>query len=204
MTRNEEQKGIRSFIGIFPPPEVQQQIEQVQALLEAEASRVKWEPEGKFHITMKFLGNVSPANLELMQKILSEKLHDLPSFEIRLATVGCFPTIQNPRVFWIGPSSHDDISTITSCFHIIEVTCDQIGIKKEERSFHPHVTLGRAKGNRSGTVAPEKQTPRLIKLLESVTFEPMAFRCRQISVMRSTLHTSGSSYATQYTIPLKQ
>ena len=198
------QNGIRSFIGIFPPPEIQSAVEKVQSLLKVDGANVKWEPKEKFHVTMKFLGSVFPQNIKQIQKLLTDNLESLLPFEIALTSVGCFPSPNNPRVFWIGSSALDENVSLKTCFELIEKACIESGCEKEVRPFHPHITLGRTKGRQPATSASGNVSPRLINILESATFEPMTFRCRQVSVMRSILHPSGSSYSTQCTIPLKQ
>ena len=187
-------KGVRTFIGIFPPPEIQSAVSQVQALLKDNNFRVRWEIENKFHVTLKFLGNILPAQGEQIQSLLMDAGRSVARFEVRLTRVGCFPTVEAPKIVWIG-SGREENAPLTECSGIVDRLCISAGHKKEERAFLPHMTLGRAKGKMSGT---------LIKRIENTTFEPIQFLCTELLVMKSDLSPSGSAYSQLFTIPLKQ
>ncbi|HTR81623.1 MAG TPA: RNA 2',3'-cyclic phosphodiesterase [Bacteroidota bacterium] len=186
-------KGIRTFIGIFPPPEVQATISRVQHGLKKEDSAVKWEVENKFHATVKFLGDVLPGQLQELQSALTESSKTLPQFSVKLSTVGCFPDRNNPRIVWIGSNS-DENAPLTECAAAVNELCVSKGFKKNDRAFHPHITLGRTKG---------KLSNGLIKTIENATFEPIQFFCKELLVMKSNLSPSGSAYSRLSTIPLK-
>jgi 2'-5' RNA ligase len=185
-------KGIRTFIGIFPPFHVQSAISSILLPLKPDAPAIRWEEQKKFHVTMKFLGNVMPEQLHQLRLFLDETIRSIHRFEIQLATIGCFPAVHSPKVVWIG-SSEDKNTPIVDCFNAVERACISAGFKKEERSFHPHITVGRVKG---------KISENLIKKIENTTFEPLQFLCTELLIMKSDLSPSGSAYSQLSSIPL--
>ena len=185
-------KGIRTFIGIFPPPHVQSAIADILSPLKPRASALRWEKQEKFHVTMKFLGDVLPAQLHQLRSFLIQECSSVCRFEIYLTTIGCFPTMHAPKIVWLG-SSGDDNARLGDCFEAVESACSSAGFKKDERSFHPHITLGRVKEN-----IPES----LITKIENTTFEPLQFLCTELLIMKSDLSPSGSAYSQLSSISL--
>lgn len=186
-------KGVRTFLGIFPPPEIQSKIADVQSSFNIDGSGVRWELQSKFHVTLRFLGDVAEKRLQELQVFLHKEAATIPPFETRLLRVGCFPSDRSPKIVWIG-SSRDENAELVRCFSAIDTSCTRAGFKKEERVFHPHITLGRVKG---------KVSENLIKLIENTTFEPLKFPCTELLVMKSDLSPSGSTYSKQCSISLK-
>jgi 2'-5' RNA ligase len=192
-------KGLRTFIGIFPPPEIQRTIAAIQSSFKVDNSLVRWESQNKFHITVKFLGDVAEKQLGQLQSVLDAAAGTIPPFEITLLSVGCFPSVHSPKIVWIG-SPPDDNPDIVRCFGAVEDACAEVGFKKNERAFHPHITLGRVKGLRPRR---GKISGNLIKTIENTTFEPLIFPCTELLIMKSDLSPSGSTYSKQRTISLK-
>ena len=185
-------KGTRTFIGIFPPPHVQSAIADILLPLKPDAPAIRWEKQEKFHVTMKFLGDVLPEQLHQLQSFLIQEDHSIHRFEILLTTIGCFPTMHSPKIVWIGSSGKEN-NRLVDCFSAVESICTSAGFKKDERAFHPHITLGRVKGNISES---------LIKKIENTTFEPLQFLCTELLIMKSDLSPSGSAYSQLSSIPL--
>ncbi len=185
-------KGIRTFIGIFPPPHVQSAIADILLPFRPDAPAIRWEKQEKIHITMKFLGDVMPEQLRQLQSFLNQEGRSIRRFAIPLTTIGCFPIEHSPKIVWIG-SSGDENALLINCFKAVENACTSAGFKKEERSFHPHITLGRVKG---------KISENLIKKIENTTFEPLQFLCTELLIMKSDLSPSGSAYSQLFSIPL--
>jgi len=192
-------KGLRTFIGIFPPLEIQRTVESIQSTFKADNSPVRWESQNKFHITVKFLGDISEKQLGQLQTHLDAAVVRIPPFEITLLSVGCFPSAHSPKIVWIG-SPPGDNPELVRCFGAVEEACAEVGFKKDERAFHPHITLGRMKGLRPRR---GKISENLIKTIENTTFEPLKFPCTELLIMKSDLSPSGSTYSKQRTISLK-
>jgi 2'-5' RNA ligase len=185
-------KGIRTFIGIFPPSHVQAAISNILLPLKPDAPAIRWEEQRKFHVTMKFLGNVMPEQLHQLRLFLGETIQSIHRFDIQLTTIGCFPAMHPPKIVWMG-SSEDKNTPLAGCFNAVQHACISAGFKKEERPFHPHITLGRVKG---------KVSENLIKKIENTTFEPLQFLCSELLIMKSDLSPSGSAYSQLSSISL--
>lgn len=183
---------IRSFIALPTPDSVRSRITSIQAELKLLDADVKWDSPEKFHITLKFLGNVEPQLLEKLIVVLEPVAALQPTFELIYQNIGAFPSVTRPRVVWIGSSQND---LLLSLQQQVEETCARFGFPKEDRAFHPHITLGRVKSSRNIHLLTDK--------LKSITLEPTHSRCTELLVMRSDLRPTGSVHSVLKSIPLK-
>lgn len=183
---------IRAFIALQSSPEIKTKLTEVQSELISANADVKWDATEKFHITLKFLGNCKPEVLAQLTTDLRSSLQDIHSFEIVYRTIGSFPTIAHPKVVWVGADKNQSLDQLQTK---VEEVCTKLGFAKEDRQFHPHITLGRVKGNRN--------IHRLTEKLKSITLEPLQAQCSEVMLMRSELKPTGSIYTLLNSIPLK-
>ena len=91
---------------------------------------------------LKFLGDVSPANVELLTQMLSVEVNRHPAFEIQFEGLGAFPNPRRPRVIWIGIQAPAGLEALQ---HGIEAATATLDYPAEKRPFSPHLTIGRVK-----------------------------------------------------------
>lgn len=185
---------IRTFIAIPTPDNVRQVLSDIQAELKTSRAEVKWELQEKLHITLRFLGNVDDRQLPQLMDECSKSICNFPSFSLIYGGLGCFPDIRNPRIVWAG--SHNDDGTLFKMRKEIDDIVAGYGFERENRSFHPHITLARIKG--------KQNIPNLIKMLQSITFEPHPVIIDEVHFMKSELRPTGSIYTRMHTIVLKK
>jgi 2'-5' RNA ligase len=192
MRTNNAMPPIRTFISLPLPSDVQAKMAGIQQTLKTSNADVKWEVAEKLHLTLKFLGNVEGGRLQKLTQILKASLQTASAFDLVFQSLGCFPSLASPRIVWIGSEMKPELRDLSTR---IEDACHQLGFEREDRPFHPHVTLGRVKGSRN--------IRRLTESLKSLTLEPFQVRCREVCIMRSDLHPTGSTYTLLTSIPLQ-
>ncbi len=81
---------IRAFIAIEMSSEIQNGLDELSALLQDQLQGVpvRWVPVKNIHLTLKFLGNVSPTNIEVMKKILQAEATRHEIFGISVGELG--------------------------------------------------------------------------------------------------------------------
>ncbi len=183
---------IRTFVAIDTPEVVRNTMLDVQSKLKVSGADVKWEGPEKFHATIKFLGNVEEELLPSIVDTIAQSVKNFPAFEASYTNVGCFPSVKRPRVIWIGCENTD--GTLLRIKDILDQALLPLGFEREERAFHPHVTLGRTKS--------PKGLNNLISILESFTFEPRTFTCNEILLMKSAFKSQGSEYTRLHSFAL--
>lgn len=176
---------LRLFIAFDTPPTVRPALAAMRDELKLSHAEVKWEPDAKFHCTIKFLGD-TPEHLvpELIARTENASAATRP-FSVRYRNVGCFPSLRDPRVVWIGIENLE--GELLELSKQLESALIPLGFQTERKAFHPHVTLGRVKGR--------KNLNELLTMLETVTFESQPVTIPSIEIVKSELKTGGSEYS---------
>ncbi len=136
---------MRIFVGIDLDPEVRTRVERFIQGVQGFASEARWVRPESLHITLKFIGEQTPEQVEA----LTARLRQIESneIEIRCGGFGFFPTATAPRVFWIGIQAGPELAELATS---IDVAAGELGVPREDRPYSPHLTLARA-GGRSGS-----------------------------------------------------
>lgn len=183
---------VRVFIALSSAPEVKKILTDIRDELKQEGGDVKWDTSDKFHITVKFLGDIEQERLPALSEAMMALSALQPSFELWYESIGAFPDVVHPRVLWAGARRND---SLTALHQSIEQACERLGYAREPRPFHPHITLGRVKRS--------KNVGRLTARLKSLTFEPIKMHCSEVLLIKSNLHPTGSVYTTLNSFPFK-
>ena len=85
---------------------------------------------------------------------------------------------------WIGIS--DDTVKLNNLVSEIQSGLDPLGFYNDEKSYHPHITLGRAR-------YPQKHTPDITQFLNT-TFAELPMKISRINLMSSQLFSKGAVY----------
>jgi 2'-5' RNA ligase len=188
---------LRAFIAIEIPREIREAVGKAMAPLQKGiGSIVRWVPVENMHLTLKFLGDVSPTNVEMLSEMLLAEAKLFHCFDLRLSGLGSFPTLKRPRVIYIGIQAP---VTLEALQRGIESASRRLGYESEERGFSPHLTIGRVKQNVTGT---EQQTIR--RALEEIRIDLLGTaRVDSVHLYKSDLKPTGSMYTRLYSAPLK-
>lgn len=185
---------IRAFVALSLTPDTRRRLVGAQDQLGDEQRRIKWVSYENLHLTMKFLGEVSPEVLKSVSDAVrtAATLSPVASFTVR--GLGVFPPRGTPRVIWAGVEER--IPTLLDLQEKLEDGLGALGIAREKKRFSPHVTLGRVrskppldKGRAAGWIA--RVEAFLERNADSVFGEEVI---REIAVIRSHLGPKGPRY----------
>jgi 2'-5' RNA ligase len=188
---------LRAFVALEIPLEIQDAIQQATAGLRKALgpALVRWVPPHNVHLTLKFLGDVSPANLEMLQQMLVVETEQQPCFEFEVSGLGIFPTPRRPRVLWIGIQAP---ATLESLQRSIEAAAERLGYEAEGRPFSPHLTIGRVRQHLSSD-----QQRRVREAVKGVKVGSLGQTSASgVVLFRSDLQSSGAVYTPLFTTPL--
>jgi 2'-5' RNA ligase len=197
---------LRTFIAVEIPPHVQEQIQQETEPLRKAigASLVRWVPVQNIHLTLKFLGDVSPASVDILSQMLRAEADSCPAFDMHISGVGSFPSLRRPRVLYIGiqapaPKRASGLCELEALYRGIESACARLGYESEGRDFSPHLTLGRVKQDAS---ALDQQ--RIRRTLEETKIDSLGTaRVNSVHLYKSDLKPTGSVYTQIFSAQLK-
>ena len=189
---------LRAFIAVEIPPEIHQAIEEETAPVRAALNKslVRWVPAANTHLTLKFLGDVSPANVEMLTQMLGVEANQHQTFEMKFEGLGAFPNPKRPRVIWIGIQAPAELEALQ---HGIEAAAAILGYPVEKRPFSPHLTIGRVKQN-VGSAGMQKIR---LALEETQVGSLGTARVAAVHLFKSDLKPTGAVYTQLYSAPLR-
>src|SRR5512140_1138341 len=131
---------LRSFIAVEIPPQIQSPIAQSLASLQKALPRplIRWVAAQNVHLTLKFLGDVSPANLERIADALKLEAAAHTRFSMSVSGIGAFPNPRRARVLWIGLNAPPSLASLQRS---VEAVAASLGYAVEDRPFSPHLTV---------------------------------------------------------------
>jgi 2'-5' RNA ligase len=159
------------------------------------APEARWARPEALHITLKFIGEKPEADLAGIRTAL-ENIRT-SAFDLQLRGFGFFPTATAPRVFWIGITAGEQLSSLAAS---VDARLATRGIVPEAHPYSPHLTLARGKGGsgspgwRKGDRANsgfQRLQERLATMSEA---EFGTMTAREFFLYQSQLSPKGSQY----------
>lgn len=124
---------MRLFVSLRPP---------AHAVADLRAQLPRWPtPTDRWHVTLAFIGDAGDP--DLVHPALERSLAGSPAFDLRLQGSGAFG--RNGPV-WVGVDG--DLSALHALAGTVAAAARSSGIELEQRTYHPHVTVGK-RGNPS-------------------------------------------------------
>jgi len=154
--------------------------------------KVVWVKPASLHVTIKFIGEVGPEELERLQVLLTPPIRVAP-FSLVWRGIGVFPAAKNPRALWLGVT--DGAAPLAAVE--AEVSRRLAGVNAVEldaRAFSPHLTLGRVKMTGAGIDWP--------KILQAVEVRDVTSLVDRVTLYRSQLSQQGPHYTGLVSAPL--
>lgn len=175
-------KPLRLFYAIWPPDAVRRMLWRSLAPMRETLPSVRWVPPERLHITLRFMGDLSP---ELMPRLVhaAETLAEVDPFEIGLAGTGTFPKRGPARVYWVGVRG----DRLPGLRERLDRALVRDGVARENRTFKPHLTVGRASRGRSGQGRARAG--------EALAVPDLAFTVAAIHLVQSDLLPGGPRYS---------
>lgn len=130
---------MRLFIGIPLAPGVIDALGALAGNLQTSEDGLRWSSPESWHITLQFLGETSSEKCDCVVS----RLRDLrsPLVPVELEGTGFF---ERAGVFFAGVTVSEEMERLQKQVLAATARC---GFVAEDRPFHPHVTLARAKGD---------------------------------------------------------
>jgi len=176
---------MRLFIAINIPKKERARIHRSVRALREKDYPVRWVSADRFHLTLKFLGEVSPDAVGGVEEVLESVAGKTAVFNLDIGGFGAFPTIRRPRVLWVGVEPSPALRCLKQD---LEWALSDLGFERETRAFHPHFTLGRARANDGAGAF------RGLDVLASELDYQAEATVHRIDLMESHLSSSGPRY----------
>jgi RNA 2',3'-cyclic 3'-phosphodiesterase len=174
----------RAFIALPLPEAVKAALSDVSGMLR-KAIDARWVKPDGMHLTMKFLGDTDESDLGLIGQGLDRISSMYPPFEMRLSSLGAFPSVRKARVIWAGVEA--DIESLRKLAASIDDLSADHKIARERRPFSAHITLARLR------------EPSMINLNTAV--QEIVFKTDKMHLYKSELTPKGAIYTLLHSSP---
>ena len=133
---------MRAFLAIALPDDVKTRLTEAAQRLAPIAEGVTWCKRDQMHLTLAFLGEVSPAILPHVTTAAERVCSARPAIPCRAYGLGFFGNRRNPKVLWAGV---DPSPELESLHEDLWTELKKFGYENKEGEFRPHITLGRCR-----------------------------------------------------------
>lgn len=129
---------LRAFlaVAVAPTPGLRQVLDELRQFGRA----LRPVAPSQLHVTVKFLGDIPPEDIEPLSRALSPVVSTHPAGHFDLAGLGAFPNVTRPSVVWAGLTPVKPLIDLAAS---VEEVCRTFGYPVEGRPFRPHLTLAR-------------------------------------------------------------
>ena len=175
---------IRTFVSVSVPKEIVNIQSMLKSTVEPKGVKVRWVMNGKMHLTLKFLGNITQGSIDNLNEALFNAVKSAKVINLSISGTGAFPVKGRPNVLWLGIKG--DIDELKQLTVNINNSLEPLGFITEKRDFLPHVTIARIKSN-------QKKIPNISNYLNT-TFTELPMKIVKISLMQSESFSKGTFY----------
>lgn len=181
---------MRLFIAIDIPEAIKDSVVRAVESVRSTGADVRWVAQAGMHLTLKFLGEVDDKGVDEIKTSLAN-LTSIPPTSIRVTGAGAFPGMKNPRVLWIG--LQEPSGRLAVLQRELEDRLEACGFPREDRPFHPHLTVGRVKSSRR-----TREMAEGFGALRGLSFGE--FPLEEVILFKSDLKPSGAVYTKLFTV----
>jgi RNA 2',3'-cyclic 3'-phosphodiesterase len=153
--------------------------------------RVVWVKPAALHVTIRFLGEVEPAEVERLMPLLAPPL-PLAPFDVQWRGIGTFPNNRNPRALWLGVTN--GAAQLAAVEAEISRRLAGAAVELADRALLPHLTLGRVKMAGAGIDWP--------KILQAAEVKNATSVIDRVTLYHSTISQYGPHYTELISAPL--
>ena len=130
---------MRLFIGIMPEPDTQKALYQTACSLKGCIRKGSITRLENLHITLVFLGEVSPQRIPCTHQAMQAAAQQTAPFSLAIEGLGQFPNGRG-SILWAGVQASTPLLSLQA--RLFQALADQ-GFDLDKRTYRPHVTLGR-------------------------------------------------------------
>jgi 2'-5' RNA ligase len=186
----------RLFFAVMLPDALRTAVDGVRHRLAGTDRSVRWvRPEG-LHLTVRFLGECTPAQATAAAAAGTASVAALAPFDVALGGLGVFPNPARPRVIWVGLTAGGP--ELTALHDRLEQALMARRVIGAPERFTAHLTLGRVREE----VAPDARA----LLGRAITSAPSQaygrFTATHLELIESVLGREGARYTTVASFPL--
>jgi 2'-5' RNA ligase len=182
---------IRAFVAMRLADPARDAVAATVERLRPLCSAVAWVPSRNLHVTLQFLGAPSEERLAEAEGALADAAAASRPVDVTFHGIGGFPGLERPRILWVG-LAQGALEVRALQARVADALAAR-GFPREERAWHPHLTIGRVPDERRWR--REAGPPLRSALAEVATTTFGTQRVAEVALMRSELSPGGARYS---------
>ena len=184
----EHDESMRCFVAIEIDEErrqaVRRAVDEVRPAATVSRARISWaRPEG-WHVTLKFLGDVSETRLAAVRGALSSAVGGVSCFEIALRGLSAWPRGDRARVLAVRVEDEGNSGRLAQG---VDDALEPLGFAREMREYIPHLTVARLRNGAAARAVASAARP-----FEETLFGTMPVE--RMGLYQSVLGPDGARY----------
>lgn len=183
------------FIAVSVPDAVKRILCGIQEDLRRRRIRARWVLPESMHLTLKFFGDVAPADIEKISRAMALAAEAAAPITLSVQGVGVFPGVRRANIIWTG--IHGQVEALADLHADLDRRLAESGFSPEDRKFTGHLTVGRFKER----IRPD-QCIELIQSYAGLASDP--FIVDAVHLYKSDLLPSGAVHSRLFSAPLKR
>lgn len=190
-------KLMRLFVAVNFPDKIKQSLGSIIRQLRLMPVSASWVREENLHITIQFLGNVPEDRVIPIANALGRAVKGINAFRLKLGGIGVFPSVERPRVLWLGLSG--DITVLSCLQRQVQKELKLLDFQPEGRRYSPHLTLARIRspfGFEDVLEEAKRLTEADSRLVSTIIVD-------SVELMQSELKPGGPNYCILARIPFR-
>lgn len=189
---------IRAFVAVVLHEELRAAVAATVERLRPLGRAVAWVPPQNLHVTLQFLGNQSEERLAEAEAALADAAAGRAPIDVTFHGVGAFPGLERPRILWVGLAQ--GALEARGLQAAVAAALAARGFAKEERPWHPHLTIGRVPDERRWRREAGPSLRSAIAQAATTTFGTQ--RVAEVALMQSDLSPAGARYTVRRALTL--
>ena len=180
---------MRLFVAVPIAEEAAERIASYCGELQAVAPRLRWQPRGNWHVTLKFLGATNDTRLpDVVSCLRSIRAR---RFDLYIAGTGFF---SRAGVFYCEVQETPPLNSLASA---VDREMQRCGFKPEVNAYHPHITLARTR-----EPAPLRRLQSMLARKPQPDFG--SFAATEFRLYESLTRPGGAHYEVRERFPLDE
>jgi RNA 2',3'-cyclic 3'-phosphodiesterase len=176
---------MRLFVALAISTEVRENLASLIRDLHTADSHPKWVNPDNLHVTLKFIGEVTPERvIEISDALAVVRTQRQVIAEFH--GIGFFPDARRPSVVWVGIQPSEILCTLAAEVNRVLAI---VTVPREEKSFVPHLTIARFRETRLSAELRDE-----IEKRKAREFGTLA--ANEFHLVGSKLKSSGAEYTT--------
>lgn len=172
---------MRTFIALELPEEIKTEIKNIQKQLERAGVQARWVKPEIAHLTLAFLGSITPNKVEPISELLEEVAREIKPVKLKVHQLGSFPNFSRPRIIFLDLAG--ELGELNTLAIKIRKRLKKEGIWFDKKPFVSHITLGRI-----------KRRQNLTKIIKEIKIKKVEFIANETTLTKSQLTETGPVY----------